>query len=551
MLSLPSALDDKHKRVRDVNTDIMATATFEPIEGLTPKSSPTYGYIWADSLFGYAKDEFMVDIYNNCKEIDNCTDTAKKAGQLLLLREKVVGSKKPWVEGIMDFIEFELRLLFCKGPRMDMNHNDKDSHAIAILHSAYLHGAFRGLCRTAGGAEWIGQLGEFCAAAVHQGFKWVRTSGGVDDWELPTLGESWCKGAALWGLVSMYVAVDIAGADPGNDAALERMHLVIGAHQFAGSNWLKYRGAHPHVWWNKAIRGSAPNEQSIRMFGERLGWPEEMTDVLSRSAKHINSWTNPPFEPVHLPRMRNLLIWDHTPRLKSRLMHVADEMAQLTDNVTDSEAEEILSRCGQWFACHTAQWRGRGDRNDRVLEVSGLGAALGVLRESRAHISDEFRDRAIPWTTDRLGHLSEEIQDLFLGIVLRSIEVRGRVPGAVEGYGTSGVGYTRFVDGWWHVATWAALTSHPTGGREVPANMRDLVVRFFNVWTKKRRIVGKDISAGPDDDGACPICVGSSIFEGFVDNRPSAGVWQLTTWGTLLYHNLGLGSPEDTDLGCV
>ncbi|KAL6900148.1 hypothetical protein GGI43DRAFT_406454, partial [Trichoderma evansii] len=535
--------------VADSHPHAMSATSSDSTERTCLESSQSYGYIWADWLYGHDKDKFMVDVYNDCRDIDDCADAAQRAAQPLLLRNKVLGSKKPWVEGIADFIEFESQLLVSGVPQLDILHDD--DCAIATLHAAYLHGAVRGTCRTASGAEWIGQLGEFCAAAVHQGFKWVRMSGGVADWELPTLGESWCKGAALWGIVSLYMAVDIAGADAGNDAALERIHLVIGAHHFAGSSWLKYRGAHPHKWWSTEVRGRAPSEVSIRRFGEKHGWPEEMMEILCRGANHVSSWKNPPFNPVHLERMRNLLIWDHTPRLKSRLIRVVDELIQLVDNVTESEAEEILSRCGSWIVAHTIRWHGRGDRNDRVVEVSAPGAVLGVLRESRPHVSNEVCNRVVAWSRRRIGHLSPEMQDLFLGRVLQSVQLRGRVPGVVEGYTSGGAEPSRFVDEWWHVATWAAILSHPAGGKDIPVDIRELVVSFFNVWTKKRRIVGKDMHASPaEEDGLCPVCTGNSLFEASVDNRPSVAVWQCTTWGTLLYHNLGLGTLDDIDLGC-
>lgn len=522
-----------------------------PAEGPSPESAKTYGYTWADWLYGYEKDAFMVGVYNDCRHIDGCTDPAEKARTLLSLRNKVQGCRKTWVDGVIDFIEFESQFLLHGVAPLDDFYGGEDYHSIATVHAAYVHGAFRGLCRTANGAEWIGELGEFCAAAVHQGFKWVRLSGGVSGWELPALGESWCKGVVLWGLVSMCVAVDVAGGDPGNDAALDRIHALIGAHHFAGSNWLRYRGPHPHKWWEVNVRGRAPSELSIRRFGERHGWPEQTISVLCRGANHVNSWNNLPFDKVYLERMRGLLIWDHTPRLKSRLTHVGHELAQLVDNVTDSEVEEIFSRCATWLGAHSATWRGRGDRNDRVLEISLLGAALGVLRDSRTHVSVEFVDRAVEWCKKRIGHLSPDLQDLFLNKILRGIQIRGRVPGAVDGYGSEGAGPLRYHDGWWEVATWACILAHPAGGKEVPTNMRELITHCFNVWTKNRRLIGVDISTGLDEkDQDCPICLGNSIFEGSVDNRPTMGVWQLTTWGILLYHNLGLGTPDDIDLGC-
>lgn len=492
----------------------------------------------------------MVQVYNDCRYIDGCMDPAEKATKLLNLRDRVQGCRQTWVEGVVDFIEFESQYLLRGVAPLDEVYGGEDYRSIAIVHVAYVHGAFRGLCRTASGAGWIGDLGEICAAAVHQGFKWIRLAGGISDWELPSMGESWCKGVALWGLVAMCVAVDVAGADPGNDAALSRIHALIGAHHFAGSNWLKYRGAHPHKWWDMNIRGTAPTESSIRRFGERHAWPEPMISILCRSANHVNSWKNLPFNEVHLERMRGLLIWDHTPRLKSRLVHVGFELAQLADNVTDSEVQEILSRCATWLGAHSALWHGRGDRNDRVLEITLLGAALGVLRESRTQVSAEFVDRAMEWTKKRIDHLSPELKELFLSKVLRGIQIRGRVTGAADGYGSEGAGPIRYHDGWWEVATWAGILAHPAGGKEVPMNLRELTTQCFNVWTKKRRLIGRDIPAGSDDGEDCPICLGNSIFEQSVDNRPTIGVWQLTTWGILLYHNLGLGTPEDVDLGC-
>ncbi|KAH8651313.1 hypothetical protein BX600DRAFT_101416 [Xylariales sp. PMI_506] len=362
------------------------------IEGQPLQSIGTYGYIWADWLYGHDKGTFMVEVYNSCRDIDGCTDPREKAAKLLLLQKKVEGSKKSWVDGVLDFIELESQLSPGGLPSFDALSNVKDYRTIEIIHAAYMHGAFRGLCKPASGAEWIGLLGGFCAAAVHQGLKWVRISGGVSNWELPTLGEPWCKGTVMWGLVSMHMVVDIAGVDPGNDAALERIHTVIQAHHFAGTSWLKYRGAHPHISWSGELCARAPSESSIRDFGQKHSWPDEMTDILSRGAKHINAWKNPSFNPVYQERMLNLLVWDHTPRLKSRLIHLVDELTKLVDDITESEAAELLSRSASWLSAHTAGWRGRGDRNDKVLELSALGAFLGVLRHSRMRVPNEFTD---------------------------------------------------------------------------------------------------------------------------------------------------------------
>lgn len=510
--------------------------------------SGTYGYIWADWLYGYDKDTFMVEVYNMCRDIDGCTDSNEKRAKLILLRKKVEGSRKPWVDGIADFIEFESSLLLGGVPPFETLSQVEDDRTMTIIHAGYIHGAFRGLCSTASGEEWVGHLGEFCAAAVHQGFKWVRESGGVSNWELPTLGESWCKGSVMWGLVSMYIALDIAGLDPGNDAALERIHAVVQAHHLAGSCWLRYRGAHPHKWWSEKLRGRAPNESSIRHFGKKHSWPQTMIDILCRSADHVNSWKNAPFKPVFQERMRNLLIWDHTPRLKSRLVHVVDELTQLIGNVTEPEADELLSRCAAWIANHSVNWHGRGDRSDRVIELSLIGAVAGVLRDSRTRIPNELIDRAMAWNKERIGHLSQDMQELFLDKVLRGIKIRGRVPGAVNGYGSSGTGLTRFIDGWWDVAMWSSILAHPTGGTEVPVNLRETIVKFFNIWSRKRRVVGTDLPTGAVEDG-CPICIGHSLFEESVDNRPTVSQWQMTVWGTLLYNNLGLGQPEDTNIG--
>lgn len=86
-------------------------------------------------------------------------DATQRAAQLVLLRDKVLGSKRPWVERVTDFIEFESQLLASGAPRLNtLRDGDR---TVATLFAAYLHGA----------------LEEHAGAA--------------------TLGESWCKGAAL------------------------------------------------------------------------------------------------------------------------------------------------------------------------------------------------------------------------------------------------------------------------------------------------------------------------------------------------------------------
>ncbi|KAF3906797.1 hypothetical protein AA313_de0208417 [Arthrobotrys entomopaga] len=511
------------------------STTSPPTETSILAPSRSYGYIWADCLYGHDKDSFMVNVYNDCKDIDDCTDTVTRAEKLLLLRNRIKGSKRPWVEGITDFIEFESQRLVPGSPLLDILFDGEDYHAIAILHAAYLHGAFRGVCRTASGAEWIGQLGELCAAAVHQGFKWVRVTGGVTDWELPTLGESWCKGFVLWGVVSMMIAVDVAGVDPGNDVALERIHNVIGAHHFSGAHWKKYRGPHPHKWWNDGVRGSAPCEAAIRSFGEKQAWPEEMIDVLCRGARHVNTWSDPSSKSIHLSGTDGLLIWDHTPRLKFRLTELAQELVQLAGHLTQSEIEEVASRFTTWIAGLTAQWRGRGDSNDRIIEISVLGTVMKVLKESRPNVHDEFLNRAETWSRNRMAHLTSDMQDLLFGKVLRTVE---EIRGSIKSYhGSSGSEPVGWINGGWDLCTWASILSHPRGGRETPESLRELVAKLFDGWTKGRRFASGD---DPSENDNCPVCVGNALLIGTIDEP----VWvnPVVCWGTLFYHNLGLGA---------
>lgn len=510
-----------------------------------------YGYIWADWLYGRDKDKFMVAVYNDCHVIDNCQDPPLKALKLLFLQQKIRGCRKPWAEGVQDFIDFEIRdltggnSLLCQ--QTTVGDKSADEEVLETLQAAYLHGAFRGICRTQSGAEWISQLGEFCAAAVHQGFKSLRKRG-VSDWELPRLGESWCKGVAMWGLVCLYVAVDIAGEDEGNEVALERMHTIIAAHHYAGLVWTHYRGVHPHQWWNSKIGGRAPSERAIRKFGASHSWAETMIDVLVRGANHVNTWASPPFDSVHFPRMRGVLIWDHTPRLKSRLIHVCDEIIEVVGDMSESEGVEFKWRAGNWISTHTVTWHGKGDSYDRVSEISILGALVGVLRESRPHVTADFVERIVNWSRERIGHLSQAEQDLVLDKVKCCMEIRGRLPGAVKGYASGGTGPTRFIDGVWDLSSWCCILSSKEGGKEVPLNIRELVTGQFNALNKSTRIAGVDFAAGQANEAECPVCVGDALFRALVDNRPGTGVNQCTMWGAFLYCNLGLGNTDDLSL---
>ncbi|WP_172388091.1 hypothetical protein [Streptomyces sp. MNP-20] len=507
----------------------------------------TYGHIWADWLYGGDKDRFMVSVYDACREIDGCASPAMKARLIADLRARVSGSSRAWVEGIHDFLDFESRRLSHGSALVEVPEDGEEYRVLAALDAAYRHGAFRGLCRTPGGAEWIGRLGEFCAAAVHQGFKWVRVDGGADEWELPVLGEAWCKGAALWGLVSLYVAVDRAAVDPDNDAVLARVHGVIGAHHMAGATWLAYRGAHPHKPWS-AVRGRAPGGNAVAAFGREHGWPEEMTDVLVRGAEHVNTWVNPAVDPVHLERTRGLLIGGHVPRLEARVARLSAELADLAGGVSAGESAEIMWRASNWMSTYTGAWSGRGDDRDRVLELTAIGAVTGALRESRPHLTAEFVDRAERWARERTAHLPQRWQELLVPLVRTTAEVRGRVPGTFEGISSEGVGPKRFLDGVWTLSQWAILAPMG-GGREFPGDLVDPTIRFFNALTQRRRIEGTDFPVGGDDHGGCWVCLGSSLFTGLVDNRPENKVQENLVWSALTYNNLGLGEVDDPSLG--
>ncbi|MFJ2745640.1 hypothetical protein ACIO3O_38945 [Streptomyces sp. NPDC087440] len=509
----------------------------------------TYGYIWADWLYGKKKNAFMVSVYNDCHAIEQCRSPAQKADLLKSLRGKVSGSSEPWVEGIEDFLDFETSYLAQGTAPVEVLADSDEYRALGVLEAAYRHGAFRGLCRTDSGAEWIGLLGEFCAAAVHQGFKWVRTSGGVDEWELPAMSEAWCKGAALWGLVCTHLAVDEAGPHPANDAALERIHDVIAPHHMAGALWTHYRGTHPHQTWSPQVRGRAPGEAAIRTFGDAHKWPAEMIDILVRGADHVNTWVNPPAPAsAHMDRTRDLLISDHTPRLKGRVMQMCDELQRAVGDMNETEVAELRWRGAAWMSTLTTNWRGRGSQHDRVIEVSFVGALTGVLRESRPHITAAHADRIFEWCAQRASHLPPEERDPLLKASRSTLEIRGRVPGILKGYGSAGTGHTRWVDGVWELATMAGCLVGSGMEDAVPENARELACRFFNASQGKRRKVGIDV--GPDDDsGGCLVCVGDELFRHLVGNRPSTGVLQCSIWGVFHYGNGGLGEVADTSLG--
>ncbi len=509
----------------------------------------TYGYIWSDWLYGTDKDSFMVDVYDECKRIDECADPADRAARLAALGDRVRESRKPWVEGIFDFIDFETSCLSeGKPPVPEIYDSNESFQALGVIQAAYLHGAFKGLCRTASGEEWIGALGEWCGAALHQGMKAMRPSG-VSEWELPTLGEHWCKGVSMWALCCMYAAVDVAGDDPDNDEALARIHAVIGAHHVAGACWLKYRGAHPHKWFDPEARPVAPRMEDIRRFGERYGYPIEMVEVMCRAADHVNTWSNPPSSSVHLDRTRDLLIADYTPRLESRIDEVCKEMYKFADDVTSSEEAEIRSRSYKWMVGFTSRWRGRGDMNDSVLEVHMPGAVLGVLRESRSHVEAVFADRWIEWADKRIAHLPAGDRTELLGLVRRTVEVRGRLPGISDGYsGSAGTGPLRWIDGVWPLAIMSTMLGSSVPERNVDEKFHETIIRFFNAYTGAKRIEGVDKPPGAAGEG-CPVCLGDRIFEGLVIDRCTAPVSQIFFWGTLLYINLGLGRPDDNALG--
>ncbi|THA28793.1 hypothetical protein [Streptomyces sp. A1547] len=508
-------------------------------------STTSYGYTWADWLYGRDKDAFMAEVYDDCTRIDHCPDEQEKAARIVGLCDKLNGSSRAWVEGVCDFLDFEsFRLARGHAPVTHLGDAD-DFKALAALDAAYRHGAFRGLCRTPGGADWIGVLGELCAAMVHQGFKWLR-SADVDAWELPALGEAWCKGVAMWGLVSLPMAVDAAGKDSDNDEALYRIHTVVAAHHMAGAVWKRYRGPHPHRWWDRTVRGTAPAENAIRQFAAWRGWPQELTDLLVRSAQHVNTWKNPQVPPIHLTRLRGLALGPHTPRLHARVNQVVDELVELIGDMTPQEITETRWRCGSWLSTFTAVWRGRGDVIDSEAEVSVFGGMLGVLRESRPHITPEQAERITQWCRARTGHLRPDDQHRIMDEVKDTVAIRGRLPGVP--LGSDGAGPRRFVDGVWSTASLSVVHSRH-GGRDVPEDMRELTVRLFNTLTSHRRIPGVDV--GKDYvDTDCMVCVGDQLFTGLVDNRPSPGVLGATISGALIYCNFGLGAAgDDVDLG--
>ncbi|MEV0444645.1 hypothetical protein AB0I84_46655 [Streptomyces spectabilis] len=513
-------------------------------------AEPSYGHTWADWLYGSSKDGFMVEVYDDCEAIDKMARGAEKAVRIVRLRERISGSRKAWSEGIIDFLDFEsYRLANGHAPVVRLGAGD-DFKALSVLDAAYRHGAFRGLCRCPGGAEYIGELGEWAAAMVHQGFKWVR-KGDVDEWELPALGEAWCKGFALWGLSALDMATDTWGDVPDNDEALYRNYTVMGAHHFAGFGWHVYRGPHPHMEWDPAVRGRAPGEDAIRQFGAWRGWSPHLTDVLVRAAHHVNTWVNPQVQEPYQTRTRGLVIGEHTPRLLARTHQVVAEMAEAVGDLSPAEIREVQWRSASWLATFTATWRGRGDAGDMVSEMSTAGALLGALRDSRPrpHLTVDQANRLTQWGRSRVNHLSAEEQKEVVDEFVRMLRLRGRMDAGVPvaELATNVAGTPRWTEGAWAFSMLGIIHSrHPAVA--VPPDMRVRTVELFHALTTHRRIRGKDVSEGHQDP-PCAVCVADDLFRGFVDHRPSTGMFQSMVWGAIGYHNQGVGEREDMNLG--
>ncbi|MEV0446073.1 hypothetical protein AB0I84_36955 [Streptomyces spectabilis] len=495
----------------------------------------------------------MVSVYDACAEIDRCGSPVLRAKLIRELRKRVWESNRAWAEGVKDFLDFETYRLTHGVAPVDVLEDSDAFRALAALDGAYQHGAFQGLCQTPGGAAWIGRLGELCAAMVHQGFKWVRGSDhGVDEWELPALGEAWCKGAVLWGLAGFFGALDTAGGDPDNDAVLSRSFSVIAAHHVAGAVWKEYRGKeHPHKAWSADVRGCAPSPAAVRTYGAKFRWPPEMIDVLARAAEHVNTWVNPSYGAEFEDRTRGFLIGANTPRLLAKTRELAAELGDAAGDLTPTEREELVFRTSNWMCPFANYWRGRDSNDDRLLEISALGALAGVMRDSRPHLTQHHVSRVVEWARPRMEHLSQETQGRLLDRVRRTVEVRGRVPGAFSGLGSEGCGPVRYLDGVWSLtADTILLTECSTGGGDLNPVQAKWATLFFNSLTKNRRKPGRDFH-GKEDAGAleCIVCAGDAMIRSLIDNRPNLCVMNNFAWGALGYANLGLGEVGDESLG--
>jgi hypothetical protein len=355
----------------------------------------------------------------------------------------------------------------------------------------------------------------------------------------------------MWGLAGFYAALDKAGADPDNDAALTRIFCVIAAHHMAGATWLAYRGEHPHKAWRADVRGRVPSPTTVRRFGAKFSWPPEMIDVLARTAEHVNTWVNPPHRKDFPDRTRGLLIGTHTPRILTHIRELAAEIGDAAGDLTPAEQEELVYRSASWMSTYATYWRARGDDDDRLLEVAVCGALAGVLRESRPNLTQEHVHRMVEWARPRTGHLSGDKQNEVLDCVRLTMEVRGRVPGAFSELGSDGSGYVRYVDGVWKLSSDVFLLTADrsnVGGADLNEKQISWATRFFNAITRERRRAGVDYLGATDEHGGCPVCVGDELLKSF-DNKRNLGIRVCYTVGNMLYDNLLLGEPGDQSLG--
>ncbi|QDQ09557.1 hypothetical protein [Streptomyces spectabilis] len=276
-----------------------------------------------------------------------------------------------------------------------------------------------------------------------------------------------------------------------------------------------------------------------------------MIDVLARAAEHVNTWVNPSYGAEFEDRTRGFLVGANTPRLLTKTREPAAELGDAAGDLTPSEREELVFRTSNWMSPFATYWRGRDSNDDRLLEISALGALAGVMRDARPHLTQHHVNRVVEWARPRTEHLSEETQAQLVERARRTVEVRGRVPGTLPGLGSEGHGPLRCLDGVWTLAADTMLLADcSTGGGDPNPVQAKWATLFFNPLTRERRKPGRDFH-GKTDAGAleCIVCVGDEMIRSLIDSHPNLCVMNNFAWGALGYANLGLGKVGDESLG--
>ncbi|KXN65105.1 hypothetical protein CONCODRAFT_13423 [Conidiobolus coronatus NRRL 28638] len=491
------------------------------------ESHPSYGKTWSTALLG--PNERAAEIYDLCRKIDDRGDGYMEA--VRELKGKLNDSEE-WEKGVRDF------LVCVEDDNFEADiHYDDDEY----LDRAYRYGAFKGVSGASCCDPNENRLAEMAACLVHSGMKCVR-AGEKRRTEHYVNDQDMSSAMVTVGIGIMFSLTDSMADRRCCDEFNRRLHQIVGAHHMMAYAGDIYNPADQcHKQWTCKVNmvTCVRVVDSVRVWARKKGM-QSVDSVLLRLHDAYAIWK--PARGRKTKRVYNINVNDiSTPRLCKRYREIEEAYSHGMQVDDHKLRDEIFGRICQWGSCFTAVWRAGYAAEDRIREMSFVGAVLGVHRDEYAKVSNEKADQAL-YVCTKMARLTDSAEHRLLAqAATRAVAIRSRNGGPCFGPTEHDYMIMRSIDGVWELTQLAATVTPGCVDTAICMPVLKAGIEWFNTVTH----VNREDEIGLAENRftefkACQRCVCRRMMNLLNTHHISIGIFMCLLWGTLLYADNGI-----------